>query len=94
MSNIILPNIPHATVTLNERNRVIVSMHEGWVFWDRKDYLDDNGNMVEPMPENIIYSRWGSFSPTSDLENRLVVVAESEVPADQIFGTGNETITQ
>jgi hypothetical protein len=95
MSDITLPNIPHATVTLNERNRIIVTMDNGWVFWDRNDYFDENGNIIEPTPDIMFYKRWGSFSPNSDLEYRLVVVAESDVPADQIFSTVTPpTVTQ
>lgn len=90
MSEIILPTIPHADVSLNVRNRVIIQMHEGWVFYDRRDYVDDEGNFREPDPTEICYSRYGSFSPANDFDAIIVVVAESEVPADQIFGTDND----
>ena len=79
-----LPMIEHATVTLNERNRVVVQMDDGWVFWRRDLYIDENGEMYEPAPENILYSRYGVFSPSTDF-TLFVVVAESDVPADQIF---------
>lgn len=88
MADIILPVIPHADVTLNPRNRVVIQMHDGWVFYDRidyQDYVDDDGNPREPYPDEISYFRYGVFSPTSDFANRIVVVAESEVPADQIY---------
>jgi hypothetical protein len=69
-------------------------MHEGWVFYDASDYADytdDEGNPREPYPEEISYYRYGVFSPTADFANRIVVVAESEVPENQIFGNGNNT---
>lgn len=88
MSEIILPTIEHATVTLNVRNRVVIQMDEGWVFWDRASFgTDENGNFIEPdAPEYISYSRYGVYAPNTDFDARIVVVAESEVPADQIFG--------
>lgn len=88
MSEIILPTIEHATVTLNERNRVVIQMHDGWVFWDRNHFgTDENGNFIEPeFPEDIAYFRYGVYSPATDFAARIVVVAETDVPADQIFG--------
>ena len=86
MSEIILPNIPHADVSLNVRNRVVIQMHEGWVFYDRRDYTDENGDFREPEPDEISYFRYGVFSPANDFDAIIVVVAESEVPTDQIFG--------
>jgi hypothetical protein len=79
MTNNALPVIEHATVTLNERNRVVVQMHDGWVF-----YRLDTFPQGTP-PEDIAYSRYGVFSLEYDYSN-FVVVAESDVPADQIFG--------
>lgn len=87
MSEIILPTIPHADVTLNARNRVIISMDEGWVFWDRNhysDYTDDEGNPRDPFPEEISYYRWGSYSPATDF-SCIIVVAEEDVPPYQIY---------
>jgi hypothetical protein len=91
MSEIILPTIPHATVTLNVRNRFVVQMNEGWVFYDRNDYAgltDEEGNPREPYPEEISYYRYGVFAPDFDF-TRIVVVDENEVPPYQIFGGGN-----
>lgn len=88
MSKIILPTIAHATVTLNVRNRVIIDMDDDWVFYDRADYgTDENGDYITPPAEEFIYSRWGSYAPDTDFDARIVVVAEDEVPTDQIFGT-------
>lgn len=96
MSEIMLPTIAHATVTLNPRNRVVIQMDEGYVFYDRNDYselIDEEGNPREPLPEEISYFRYAVYSPATDFDNRIVVVAESEVPADQIFGIENNTET-
>lgn len=96
MSEIILPVIEHATVTLNPRNRVVIQMNEGYVFYDKDHYTgltDENGNPREPLPEEICYYRYGVYSPATDFANRIVVVAESEVPDNQIFGTGNTSET-
>ena len=86
MSEIILPTIEHADVSLNPRNRVVIQMHDGWVFYCRWDYIDDDGNYREPELEEICYSRYGVFSPATDFD-AIIVVAESEVPENQIFGT-------
>ena len=97
MSEIILPTIAHATVTLNVRNRVVIQMDEGWVYWDRNDFgKDENGNYIEPEnPEDISYFRYGVYSPTTDFDGCIVVVAESEVPENQIFGTvTSPTVTE
>lgn len=91
MSEATLPNIEHASVTLNEYGRVVIRMDAGWVFWDRNDYRDENGEVYDPPAEWICYSRYGVFSPQYDFSG-FVVAAESEVPADQIFGKGNEVI--
>ena len=87
MSNITLPNIPHATVTLNERNRVIIRMDDGWVFWDTRDF-GVGEDFVEPFPQDICYYRYGSFSPQTDFST-IIVVDETTIPADQIYGGGN-----
>lgn len=78
MSNIILPNIEHATVTLNERNRVVIQMDEGWLFYRLDMYPEDTP------PEEICYSRYCVVSPATDF-SLFVVVAEADVPANQIF---------
>ena len=90
-NEIALPNIPHASVTLNERNRVVIRMNPGWVFWDRQDYIDENGDMYEPKPSEIGYSRYAVYSPTYDYST-FVVVAESDVPPNQIYGMSNPPV--
>lgn len=79
MSNIILPKIEHADVTLNPRDRVIVKMEKGFVFWDRNDYRDENDELYEPTPRELVCSRYGVFSPLTDF-SLFVVIAESEIP--------------
>ncbi len=95
MSEIILPVIPHADVTLNQWGRVVVQMNDGYVFWDRAlhtGFTDDEGNPRDPYPEEICYYRYGVFSPATDF-SLFVVVPESEVPENQIFGGNTETET-
>lgn len=84
MSNNVLPVIEHADVTLNERNRVVVQMNEGWVFY-RLDVFPDGA----PTGKKA-YSKYGVLSLDYDYSN-FVVIAESDVPANQIFGSGNTT---
>ena len=90
-----LPNIEHLTAVINKYGATAITADEGYVFYDKNDYLnltDDEGNLREPFPEEILYSRYIVFPPSvsaAEIESRLVVVPESEVPADQIFGTGN-----
>ena len=79
MSNNVLPKIDHANVTLNERNRVVIQMDEGWAFY-RLDIFPEGAPT-----DKKAYSRYGVLSLDYDYSN-FVVVAESEVPADQIFG--------
>lgn len=87
-TNNTLPTIAHATISLNQWSRVVIQMDEGWVFWDRNHYgVDENGNFIEPVPEEMIHFRYGVYAPTTDFDNCIVVVAEAEVPTDQIFGT-------
>lgn len=90
-NEIVLPVIPHADVSLNIYNRVVIRMDPGWVFWDRQDYIDENGDMYEPEPSEIGYSRYAVYSPTYDFST-FVVVAESDVPADQIYGMPNPPV--
>ena len=82
-----LPTIAHCTVQwLDDSERVIVlTMDSGWVYWDRRDYTDDDENIIEPDPSEIGYSRSGNYPPSYDFST-IVVVAESEVPANQIYG--------
>ena len=75
MSNKVLPEIEHANVTLNERNRVIIQMHEGWVFY-RLDVFPDGAPT-----EKKAYSNYGVLSLDYDYSN-LVVIAESEIPEE------------
>lgn len=82
-----LPAIAHATVEYNQWGRVVITMDDGWVYWDRYDYgMDENGGYIEPAPEEICYSRYGVFATNTDFDARIVVVAEADVPAHQIFG--------
>ena len=79
MSDIIFPEIEHATITLNEWNRAVVQMDDGWVFYRLDIFPEDTP------AEEIAYSRYGVFSTEYDF-SLFVVVAESEVPVNQIYG--------
>ena len=77
-------------INLNENNlgRIVVTPADGFVFYDKdnyKDLTDENGNPREPSPEEISYFRYGVYAPDTDFENRIVAVAENEVPKEQIF---------
>lgn len=76
MDNIILPTLPHSDVSLTQYGRVEITMHDGYKFYDRRDYVDDEGNFRDPEPNEISYSRYGVFSPLNDFDAILVVVAE------------------
>jgi hypothetical protein len=85
-----LPTIPHATVILNQYGRINFAMDEGYVFYKLSDYeglIDDEGNPREPCPEEISYSRAGYSFPLNYDFSTIIVVAEADAPADQIFGT-------
>ena len=81
MNEIVLPKIEHAKVTLNERGRVVIRMDDGWRFWRRNNYLDENGEMREPTPAELVCARFGVFSPTTDF-SLFVVIAESDIPKE------------
>lgn len=84
-----LPNIDNATVEVAYTRMWKITANEGYVFWDRADYVDETGDWVEPAPENISYSRYGYYQQSigiEAIEARIVVVPEADVPADQIYG--------
>lgn len=85
-----IPTMEHATITINTYGRYNLIMDAGWVFYDTFDYanwVDEEGNPIEPSTEEICYYRAIYNLPSdTDFATRFVVVAESEVPADQIFG--------
>ena len=85
MSEIILPVIEHATV--NELDgRVEIRMDSGWVFYRTDLY-------PEGFPEeDISYFRYGVFSPQTDF-TVFVIVDETTIPSNQIFGSGYKTET-
>lgn len=83
-----LPIIEHATVNSTDYDRVEIIMNDGYVFYDKDNYsqlADEDGNLREPMPEEISYFRYGVFSPETDFESRIVVVDEKSINENQIF---------
>jgi hypothetical protein len=75
MNNNVLPKIEHADVTLNERNRVVIQMDEGWVFY-RLDVFPDGAPT-----DKKAYSSYGVLSLDYDYSN-FIVIAESEIPEE------------
>ena len=74
-----LPKIEHASVFLNQYGGITVQMDSGYVFF-RSDIFPEG-----TPAEEVAYSRRGYFPIGFDF-SCIVVVAESEVPADQIYG--------
>lgn len=75
-----LPKIEHAFVELNERNRIVVKMDDGYVFWRKDMYVDENGNMYEPPIEKLSYSSYGVFSPETNFNLFVVMVKPAAKP--------------
>lgn len=94
-----LPTIENATVEVAYTRMWKITANDGFVFWDRADYVDyETGTLYEPAPEDISYSRVGYYQQSigiEAIEARIVVVPISEVPdpENQIFGTTPETET-
>jgi hypothetical protein len=83
-----LPIIENATVKPTDFGRVEITTNNGYVFYDKENYTDltdEEGNHREPLPEEISYFRYGVFAPETDFENRIVVVDETTINAEQIF---------
>lgn len=74
----------YATVSVN---RVNFTMNDGYVYYRRSDYadlVDEEGNPRDPYPEEISYLRyWGNVPVGYDFSD-IVIVAEADVPANQI----------
>ena len=89
-----IPTFEHADVTLNSYGRANITAHEGYVMCDMHDYehlTDEDGNPREPLPEEISYFRAFYNLPLSWDFTKIIIVPESEVPENQIFGEGNNT---
>ena len=79
-----IPKITHADVSINERNRVVIQMHEGYSFYDRSAYeglTDEEGNTREPKPDEIAYSKYGVFAPDTEFDAHFVIVKDGETSA-------------
>lgn len=74
-----LPTIEHATISYNQYGGITVQLDSGYVFY-RSDLFPEG-----TPEEEMAYSRRGYFTISFDF-SCIVVVAESEVPADQIYG--------
>ena len=87
-----MPTIANATV--NPR-RVDIIANDGYVMYnlDQYTFTDDEGNPRDPLPSEISYFRAFYNLPVTFDFTKIIVVPESDVPANQIFGTGNNTET-
>lgn len=87
-----LPNIEHATANKTPLGATEIRMDSDWIFYDLDnyvDFMDEEGKLREPLPEEICYFRFICFAPSitaAEIEARLVVVAEADIPKNQIFG--------
>ena len=86
MSNT-LPTIAHAETSFNEWGRVVVQMNDGWVVYRLDSYPEGTP------AEDICYFRYGVFSANYDFTN-IVVVDETTINADQIFGVSDKPVTE
>ena len=91
-NTITLPNgnslsIPHIHLELNERNRVVMQLEDGWVFYDLREYPDG------PEDEYISYYEYAVYSPDYDFTN-IIVVDKSTVDPDHIFNVGDKPVTE
>lgn len=78
----------HITLKENALGRIEITADSGFVFYDNNDYLnltDEEGKPREATPEEISYFRYGVYAPDTDFENRIVAVAENDIPKEQIF---------
>ncbi len=83
-----MPNIPNTTVEVAFGTAWKITANVGYVFYCLSSYPEGTP------PEEIAYSRFGYFPQSVGaeyLENDIVVVPESEVPENQIYGTTPET---
>jgi len=74
--------IPHAHLEINPRNRVVLTMESGWVFYRTTMYPEGTPE------EDICYFRSGVFGQTTDF-SAFVVVDESTLDPDQIYSLPN-----
>lgn len=94
-----LPNIEHIISAYRPSGAISITAESGYVFYDKNDFADltdEDGNPREPLLEELYYIRYRVFGisvTAEEIESRIVVVAEADVPADQIFGVGQEAET-
>lgn len=76
-----LPKINHATVEYNKYGNVAITMNDGYVFYDKSDYIDlvdENGKPRNPLPEEIYYSNYIVFPRSvsnEEIESCLVIIS-------------------
>lgn len=87
-NTITLPNgnalsISHIHLELNVRNRVVMQLESGWVFYDLGEYPEGTP------AEDICYYGYAVYSPDYDFNN-IIVVDKSTIDADQIYDNGDK----
>lgn len=86
MSNV-LPTIAHAETSFNANGRVVIQMNDGWVFYDLREYPEGTA------AEDICYYRYGVYPADYDF-TKIIPVDETTIESWQIFGAGNNPITE
>lgn len=83
MAEITLPTIDHADVALSDTGRVVIQMHDGWVFYRLDTYPEGTP------AEDICYKRYGRYPQDFDFTN-IIVVDETTIDPEQIYGVKDE----
>lgn len=65
-------SIPHIHLELNERNRVVMQLESGWVFYDKREYPEGTPD------KDISYYSYAVYPPDYDFTN-IIVVDEATV---------------
>lgn len=86
MSNT-LPTIAHAQTSFNEWGRVVIQMDDGWVFYNLNSYPEGTP------AEDICYSRYGVYPADYDF-TKIIVVDETTINSDQIYGVSDKPVTE
>jgi hypothetical protein len=80
-------SIPHIHLELLDDGWVTLQTESGWVYYRLDTYPEGTP------ADDICYYRFGAFSANYDFTN-IVVVNETTINSDQIYGTGNEPVTE
>lgn len=98
MSNVYVPIIENATVTYyyNANNilRYIITANSGYVLYSQREYDEivyaiESGDLMGDVMDYLTFSREKYVGATHNFDD-VKTILESEVPADSIFGGGND----